>query len=78
MIFFGTRGVTGTKATGQFHCPQCGQVRAYQHQQARQFFTLYFIPIFPVKTLGEWVECKVCNGQFKPEVLKYKPETETK
>lgn len=74
LIIFGTRGVTGVMATGQFHCPACGQVRSYEHKRARQFFSLYWIPILPIRTLGEWIQCKECQGEFKTEVLSYSPD----
>ncbi len=72
LIIFGTRGVTSTADRGQFHCPDCGQ-SPYRHQKVRRFFTLYFIPLIPLDTLGEYVECGQCNGTYKPGVLSYNP-----
>ena len=73
MIIFGTRGVKTTKATGNFNCPQCEQKRDYRHRKVTQFFTLYFIPLIPLGSKGEYVECDHCKGTFIPRVLDNKP-----
>ncbi len=75
MIIFGTRGVRFTKAQGQFQCPQCACQQPYKHKNVRRFFTLYFIPLIPLDSLGEYIECQVCKNTFVTRVLEYeKPE----
>jgi len=69
MIIFGTRGVRSTKATGNFNCPQCEADRGYRHRKVTQFFTLYFIPLIPLGSKGEYVECNHCKGTFITRVL---------
>lgn len=69
MIIFGTRGVRSTKATGNFNCPQCESDRGYRHRKVTQFFTLYFIPLIPLGSKGEYVECNHCKGTFITRVL---------
>ncbi len=69
MIIFGTRGVKSTKATGNFNCPQCETSRSYRHRKVTQFFTLYFIPLIPLGSKGEYVECNHCKGTFITRVL---------
>ncbi len=32
-------------------------------------FTLYFIPLFETKNLGEFVKCQVCKSGFDPKIL---------
>jgi hypothetical protein len=39
----------------------------------KRWFTLYFIPIFPMFRAGEYLECAVCAGTFGPEALHYQP-----
>jgi tellurite resistance protein/predicted RNA-binding Zn-ribbon protein involved in translation (DUF1610 family) len=73
MIIFGTRGITYSKDKGEFHCPECGTERRYNHKRVRRFFTLYFIPLIPLNLLGEFVECETCQSTYKPEVLTYDP-----
>jgi uncharacterized tellurite resistance protein B-like protein len=71
LIIWGSRTIFSTQGTGQFLCPRCNQTRSYKLQTARRFFTLYFIPLIPLETLGEFVECQACRTQYKPVVLNY-------
>ena len=72
MIIFGTRGVKSTIKEGKFNCPQCESEKRYKHKKVTKFFTLYFIPIIPLGSAGEFVECQSCNGTFIPKVINYK------
>ncbi len=69
MIIFGTRGVRSTKATGTFDCPQCEANRGYRHRKVTRFFTLYFIPLIPLGSKGEYIECDHCKGTFITKVI---------
>lgn len=73
MIIFGTRGVKSTMKEGHFLCPQCADNRHYKHKKVTKFFTLYFIPLIPLGTAGDYVECQTCKGTFVSRVLDYKP-----
>ncbi|HWG23566.1 TerB family tellurite resistance protein [Actinospica sp.] len=56
--------------SGTFLCPQCGADRAYKHRVGRRWFTLYFIPLFPVSgRVNEHVRCDTCQGMFTMGVL---------
>ena len=74
MIIFGTRGITYTKDSGGFHCPECGSPESYSHKRVRRFFTLYFIPLIPLDLHGEYIECQRCDNTYKLDILKYYPE----
>lgn len=76
MIIFGTRGVTLSKESGDFHCPTCCGVQPYKHKSVRRFFTLYFIPVIPLDRLGEYIQCQRCQGTFNPEVREFNPEVQ--
>jgi hypothetical protein len=69
IFFFGTR--IRFKPTGSvvFFCPQCGGDRHGTNVLARMWFTLMFIPVIPMKTMGEYVQCGTCHTHFKPGVL---------
>ncbi|MBX6752006.1 MAG: zinc ribbon domain-containing protein [Micromonosporaceae bacterium] len=71
MIIFGlaTFSIFGLIGTGQFHCPNCGGDRHYEHRVARRFFTLFFLPVIPLNKVGEFVRCKTCRTRFDPRVL---------
>ena len=73
MIVWGTRGRQIELSAGQFHCPKCDVTRPYKQKRVAQYFTLFFIPLFQIKNLGEFVECQFCHQTYKPEVLSYKP-----
>ena len=72
-IIFGTRGVTFNKGNGVFFCPQCGPQSDYRHKSVRRFFTLYFIPIIPLDSLGEYIECQRCQGTYEMGILDFDP-----
>lgn len=76
MIIWGSRGLTSTVETGQFHCPQCETPRTFNLKQVRNFFTLYFIPLIPLNVAGRYVECGSCGGTFAEEITSYDPEKE--
>jgi Tellurite resistance protein TerB/zinc-ribbon family len=71
MIFiFGVRTRASKVSEGDFFCPKCGADRHYVLQRFRQWFTLFFLPIFPVGAAkGEQVKCQTCGTSFRPEVL---------
>ena len=73
MIIFGSKGKESIVGSGTFTCPGCGNGKPYLHKKLQRYFTLYFIPIFPVATLGEHVECGSCHGLWKTEVLTVPP-----
>jgi hypothetical protein len=70
MIIFGSRNRRITKSRGEFYCPHCKMTRPYKLQQIKRYFTLYFIPLIPLNTLGEAVECEGCGKLFETSVLK--------
>jgi tellurite resistance protein len=72
MIIFGVSVfyIFGLIGTGQFHCPQCGGDRDYEHRTARRFFTLFFLPVIPLDKVGEAVRCQTCKTRFDPIVLR--------
>ncbi|MFO1066357.1 MAG: DUF533 domain-containing protein [Pirellulales bacterium] len=76
MIIYGTRGITSTLSSHQFHCPRCSSPRSGLLKQVRTFFTLYFIPIIPLNVRGRYIECDSCNGTFGEEILDYNPAQE--
>ena len=69
IIIFGNKVRYKTIGAGQFYCPQCKTRRDYELRQARNWFALYFIPIIPLNTVGEFVTCLTCGTNFQKEVL---------
>ena len=77
MIFiWGSRYLTSTRDSGRFYCPHCVKLDVdYRRVAARQWFTMYFIPVFPIGGHEEHIECQRCQGTFKVEVLDLMPPT---
>jgi hypothetical protein len=69
MIIWGSTGKEKTIASTQIYCPQCRNHAPASHVRVSRYFTLYFIPLFPTETLGEYVRCQQCQGQFNTNVL---------
>lgn len=69
MLILGMRVIFRTLSTGVFHCPREGADRNYRLRRAQQFFTIFFLPIIPLKKLGTVVECDGCKAQFDERVL---------
>ena len=69
LIIFGLRVFYRTIAQGTFHCRRCGGDREYRHRAGRRWFTLFFIPVIPLNSVGEHVQCTTCRTRYVTEVL---------
>jgi hypothetical protein len=69
MIIYGSRTISSTLGQGEFHCPLCKMRRSYSHIKSTRYFTLYFIPLFPIYGQGEHIQCHSCGEGFGVEVL---------
>ena len=69
VVIYGTKGKIRTIGTGSFYCPRCKTNRSYKHQKISKYFSLYFIPIFPIQNLGEYIECQFCFTPFETSIL---------
>lgn len=69
LLIWGYKALYKTLAEGTFYCPHEGGDRSYRTRQARRWFTFFWIPIIPLKVLGEFVECQACRNAYDPKVL---------
>ncbi|GAA1963935.1 TerB family tellurite resistance protein [Catenulispora subtropica] len=69
MLIWGWRTVFRVVGSGVFSCPSCGADRNYERRRAQRFFTLFFIPLIPLKVIGEFVRCAYCKTDFRESVL---------
>lgn len=69
MIIYGYKHKEIQLGTGQLHCFSCEVQRPYRHKKIVRYFTLFFIPLFPLGTISEYVECQVCGRTYAPEML---------
>lgn len=69
LIIWGFRVLYRVIGTGTFHCPRCGGDREYQLRSGRRWFTLFYLPVIPLKQLGEHVRCATCKTSYRQEIL---------
>jgi len=73
-ILFGTKDRAIETDSGQFHCPNCNVKKEYGKKYVQDFFTLFFIPIFPISgKKNDHIECKECQSIYHLDVIDYKP-----
>ncbi len=71
MIFIlGARDRETVIGSGYFLCPACRQLRLYKHKRLARYFTIYFLPIFPLQSLGEMIECQTCQHVYRLEEVR--------
>ena len=68
-LIWGWRALNSVLSTGTFHCPQCDVDTTYRHLRPRRWFTVFFIPVIPLKELDAFVECDRCKHAFVEAVL---------
>lgn len=69
ILIWGWKSLFKTLAEGMFHCPNCDADRHYRHRSARKWFTLFWIPVIPLKQLGTFIECDTCQSRYEERVL---------
>lgn len=72
-IIWGSRGINSHVESGEFFCPNCNAEQEYRLMQSRPFFTIFFIPIFPIGGAQRYVECTQCRQTFYERVLDLSP-----
>jgi transcription elongation factor Elf1 len=60
-ILFGLRSVDHRLGISHRTCPRCGQLAAQQLTKRVTKFTLFFIPLFPVRT-SYTITCTYCGA----------------
>ena len=69
-FIFGISPKTLKTQQGNFTCPVCRQHTQYQINQQRNYFSLFFIKLFPVsKAKAPYVTCQRCSTVMPPSVL---------
>lgn len=74
ILIWGTKGRTSAAGEGDFYCPDCNSRHRYTLQEVKRWFTFFFIPIFPMGKLGDYVECNTCRATFNQRVLHMDPD----
>jgi len=67
ILLFGTRSMVGDDRDSQpieAVCPRCNQRATIVGKTYRNWFTIFFIPIFPISGLQRFSQCSNCGAQF--------------
>lgn len=69
MIIWGSTGKEKTIDRPDFYCPECRTDVSGKHIGMYKYFTLYFIPLFSMEKLSEYVQCDQCHETFNTSIL---------
>jgi tetratricopeptide (TPR) repeat protein len=67
ILLFGSRNIVAADASQppvETHCPRCGQFTHIVAKTYRNWFTLFFLPVFPLSGRKRFSECAACHAQF--------------
>src|SRR5206468_3037045 len=70
ILLFGTRPIISDDREAppvNAVCPRCGQRADIAGKTVRSWFTLFFIPVFPVSGSRRFSQCTHCGAQFPVE-----------
>ncbi len=74
MIIWGSKAKEHFVGDSVFFCPNCRLDSGCRHIRISRYFTLYFIPLFPMAMLAEFVRCNNCQSNFKPDIIRLSRE----
>lgn len=66
IILFGSRDIVSNDSTEpvEARCPRCGVVSAMAGKTVRPWFTLFFLPVFPIGAARKVTQCSNCHASF--------------
>jgi tetratricopeptide (TPR) repeat protein len=69
IILFGSRDIVSNDSaeTVEARCPRCGAVTTMVGKTVRPWFTIFFIPIFPIGGARRFTQCSSCHASFAAE-----------
>lgn len=65
LLIWGTKVRRKVKDSGNFECPFCSETQEYEIISLRKYFTVFFIPVIPLKRLGTYWECSNCESAWR-------------
>lgn len=73
-IFFGTKSRNKPVENGirrHRFCSKCGATREFEESRLAKYFTLYFIPLFPIERGTPVLRCPVCDTSYEMQPADY-------
>lgn len=64
----GTKVMDREVGSETFFCPNCRQTTECRLLRYREWFTLYWVPIVPMRDVARAVECSVCRQKYKEPI----------
>ena len=66
-IIWGSRNRITSDGSGSIQalCPACQRMARIDGMKVQNWFTLYFIPIFPTGSAVHFTQCSACKAQFR-------------
>jgi tetratricopeptide (TPR) repeat protein len=66
ILLFGSRNIISAEATPPVEatCPRCGRPSRIVGKSYRSWFTIFFLPVFPMSRSTRFSQCTVCGAQF--------------
>src|SRR4051794_19391394 len=66
ILLFGSRNIISSESTPpvQTNCPRCSQFTTIVGKTYRNWFTIFFLPVFPLSGSTRFSECSACHAQF--------------
>ncbi len=66
ILVFGTRLRRRVVDVGTFVCPFCAAEQRYERVRSRGWAHAFWIPLVPLGTERESVQCTTCHGEWSP------------
>jgi uncharacterized C2H2 Zn-finger protein len=63
-MLWGTKSRAVKVSEGMFMCPQCRNRAEYIRKKERYYVTVLFIPLYPLRSVVDYIECKRCGKHF--------------
>jgi hypothetical protein len=73
-LIWGSKAEDREVSVGNFYCPNCDALAMFSKRRVERFFTVFFIPLFPTKTLLEYVRCRACHAEMNAGILQLSRE----
>ena len=74
ILLFGSRTIVsnGSSPPVRTVCPKCGRESDLQSKSYRSWFTIFFVPVFPLSGKHALSQCPLCGAQFRvsPEEIR--------
>ena len=69
IILFGTKRMRTSLGTVMLLCQRCQRPSAHAVVKLRTWFTLFFIPVIPLNSVGEHGQCTTCRARNLTDAL---------